>query len=154
MTREKSQADSGPCLPAILATMGTKGSSVSSVACQAWENCLATHSSSSLPRLVGPSLGTRLHRLMLRFYRWKVLGSRAVRVVLSVWGQHPRIGRHVMCPTALLVEEEDIGWSAHRPVGFLSHILKKKVSTDNQRPFSFVINSSYFECHVVPIVLN
>ena len=33
-------------------------------------------------------------------------------------------------------------------------ILKKFFSTDNQRPFTFVINSSYFECHVVLVVLN
>lgn len=37
------------------------------------------------------------------------LGSGAVTVVLSGWARHPGIGRLVMCPTALLVEEEDMG---------------------------------------------
>lgn len=82
-------------------------------------------------------------------------GERGCRSHTLHMGSGPQ--KNVTHPADVLVEEGDIFSSTSSQLLKPHFILKKKknnFSTDNQRPFTFVINSSYFECHVVLVVLN
>lgn len=65
----------------------------------------------------------------------------------------PGESRNVMLPTLARGEQKDFLVSPTSSQLLEPRFLLNSFSRDNQRPFTFVINSSCFECHVV-LVLN